>query len=535
MISSHVISRFEVDRRHGKATREASPQKKKTRTDPLLLTDLVVDSILEFLDDDTLLTGRLVCQRWKREITERTGLWMSRCEGLGAHKPEKTFPPETDFFRVFLNLRRISLQMSSRESWQLDHYCDGSQCVFHEELESHHERQYNDNWISGIVPDIKYVRRFEKEIAICTTHGELIVLDEEKKEVAWRTEKLGTDIIHKFKDVIFTVTSFGNIEVYPLHGKCEVTDTGGKLVGVIAVYAHPTAPFLLVLLRNNQVFLVSDQMQLFPLRLPSPQPSEQQDGQVSTDAEPIVGLFFEMNVAHSDDLLAVAIKRRSSMCFVIFTAGGDVLHHVFLLYNISSEWSAPLERGQGRYRFVCLGEEHIVAHSIHFRFSGITVEQAWKKALPARFAESPHEMIAAGQTFLLALEGTTLQVFRVEDGTLAADFSDFFSSRCIKLIFTRHAGSIDQIVRTVQQVEKRIDLNGEGDSRQRTSERTYIINYDWLNGLSPSTMRPDFPVAVIFSTENLWGSCLRWSDELWGDISLPPKQETDEASDDIAH
>ncbi|KAL8604066.1 hypothetical protein ACOMHN_024891 [Nucella lapillus] len=428
---------------------------------------------------------------------------MSRCEGLGAHKPEKTFPPETDFFRVFLNLRRISLQMSSRESWQLDHYCDGSQCVFHEELESHHERQYNDNWISGIVPDIKYVRRFEKEIAICTTPGELIVLDEEKKEVAWRTEKLATDIIHKFKDVIFTVTSFGNIEVYPLHGKCEVTDTGGKLVGVIAVYAHPTAPFLLVLLRNNQVFLVSDQMQLFPLRLPSPQPSEQQDGQVSTDAEPIVGLFFEMNVAHSDDLLAVAIKRRSSMCFVIFTAGGDVLHHVFLLYNISSKWSAPLERGQGRYRFVCLGEENIVAHSIHFRFSGITVEQAWKKALPARFAESPHEMIAAGQTFLLALEGTTLQVFRVEDGTLAADFSDFFSSRCIKLIFTRHAGSIDQIVRTVQQVEKRIDLNGEGDSRQRTSERTYIINYDWLNGLSPSTMRPDFPVAVIFSTENL--------------------------------
>ncbi|KAL8567852.1 hypothetical protein ACOMHN_058974 [Nucella lapillus] len=34
------------------------------------------------------------------------------------------------------------------------------------------------------------------------------------------------------------------------------------------------------------------------------------------------------------------------------------------------------------------------------------------------------------------------------------------------------------------------------------TEAVYVINYDWLDGLSPSTTKHDFPVAVTFSREN---------------------------------
>ncbi|KAL8581551.1 hypothetical protein ACOMHN_042943 [Nucella lapillus] len=41
---------------------------------------------------------------------------------------------------------------------------------------------------------------------------------------------------------------------------------------------------------------------------------------------------------------------------------------------------------------------------------------------------------------------------------------------------------------------------------QRRPDTLHIVNYDWLDGLSPSAMSPDFPVAVIFSSRNPRGS-----------------------------
>ncbi|KAL8589653.1 hypothetical protein ACOMHN_016037 [Nucella lapillus] len=287
-------------------------------TDPMVLTDVVVDHLLGFLDDETLLTSRLVCQRWNKEITQRNGLWMRRCEQLGALKHDKTFPPNTDFLDVHANLRKVLHQMSSGESWQVDDNCDGSQCAIHKGLAQYTERQCQANWASNIVANIKCQQRFGKKMSVCTTKGELVFLDEETKEVEWRTEKNATDIIKSFNDVIFTITLLGNIEVYTLDGKCEVTDTDGKLQGVEAVRTHPTAPFLLVWLANNKVFLVNDQMQLFPFHLPAPEMPEQQDGQESTDAEYIMNLAF-MDHSVSDDQLALSIERKSSVCFVSLT------------------------------------------------------------------------------------------------------------------------------------------------------------------------------------------------------------------------
>ncbi|KAL8567851.1 hypothetical protein ACOMHN_058973 [Nucella lapillus] len=150
--------------------------------DPLLLPAVVVDNILEFVDDDTLLTGCMVCQRWRREITQRKELWRRRCERLGAHEPDKVFPSDTDLFSVYLNVMSVLRHMSTRNSWQVDDNCDGSQCVFHKELVSCSERVRREDWVSNIVPDIKHKERVGKKIIVCTGRGELIVLDEEKKK-----------------------------------------------------------------------------------------------------------------------------------------------------------------------------------------------------------------------------------------------------------------------------------------------------------------------------------------------------------------
>ncbi|KAL8564699.1 hypothetical protein ACOMHN_004192 [Nucella lapillus] len=59
---------------------------------------------------------------------------------------------------------------------------------------------------------------------------------------------------------------------------------------------------------------------------------------------------------------------------------------------------------------------------------GIVVEQLWKKALPARFsADLVGGAIMAGEKFLLCCEGTALRVYRMDDGTLAAESTAFLN------------------------------------------------------------------------------------------------------------
>ncbi|KAL8567274.1 hypothetical protein ACOMHN_023317 [Nucella lapillus] len=420
-------------------------------------TDVVVlDKVLEYVDDQALMNSRLVSRRWEREITGRSALWRRRCERLGVRGPGETFPPKTDFFRVYVNLKRILRQMSCGEGWQGEENCDGSRCPFHREMARCSER---DSWVYSLVPGLVYMDHFKNKIVVRTRYGELVVLDEENKEVAWRTDKNAISTFRKYKDQIVAVTLSGIIELYSLDGKCAVRKTSLKLLDVKSVFAHPTAPILLVWLRNNKVFIVNDDMQVFPLHLPAPQLSDQQRSQEPTDAEHIESLYFDMNVDHSDGQMAVAIVKRSRICFVIFTKRGVVLHHLFVKCKMLSEWSAPLAPGQG--------------------------------------------------------------------------------SQGIKLCFTRHAGirrtSLGQLVRKVQHVEDCLNMVVDAGVRQRISQSMYLVNSDWLHGLSPSTMTLDFPVAVLFSKENQRGKCLRWCEGLWGDIALPPTQEGGQASDPIAH
>ncbi|KAL8583913.1 hypothetical protein ACOMHN_009666 [Nucella lapillus] len=140
-------------------------------SDPLLLDDLVLDNILEFVDGDTLLTGRLVntqvCHRWKTEISQRSGLWRRRCERLGVLEPDKTFPPETDFFPMYLKSSRLLRQIARGQAWQVDDHCDGSHCLLHKEVASALQRQRHENLILHIAPDNKFQHHFGTEIAIC--------------------------------------------------------------------------------------------------------------------------------------------------------------------------------------------------------------------------------------------------------------------------------------------------------------------------------------------------------------------------------
>ncbi|KAL8602684.1 hypothetical protein ACOMHN_058637 [Nucella lapillus] len=348
--------------------------------DPLLLPDVVVSTILEFVYGDTLLTGRLVCRRWRREITRRKGLWRRRCEWLGAVSRDKAFPPKTDFFRVYLNLGDVLRRMFFRAGWRLEEHCDGSQCVFHREMARHEELDRHIEWISRVVPHIKQTKRFGTKIAVCTAYGELVVLEEETKQVAWRTEKYATDIMGKYKDRIFTVTQFGKIELYSLDGKCAVTDTGGKLRNVMSLLPFPAASFLLILLPNDQVFHFNDEMGVTPLRLP--QQAEGEGSGRPTDADPIKGIR--------------------------------------------------------------------------------------KDKLACLMSNGPRD-------------------------------------------------SMDQVVQIVRHTEARLIRSHGTDDRP---DFMYIVSNSWLDGLSPSTMAPDRPVAVIFSAQHPRGKCLRWSQGLWGNIYL---------------
>ncbi|KAL8571110.1 hypothetical protein ACOMHN_010571 [Nucella lapillus] len=495
-------------------------------TDPLLMDDLVLDHILEFVDGDTLLTGRLVCQRWKTEITKRNGLWRRRCEGLGADESHKVFPSTTDFFRLFVNLRKELGEMSFRENWQVNDHCDGSRCVIHKELTRRWEHERHEDWVTKIVPSLRKKEHLGKKIVVCTRQGGLVVLDEEKKEVAWRTEQLVTAVFTQFKDSIFTVTSLGNIELYSLDGKYKVTETGGKLRGVKAVRSHATAPFLVVWLGGNTLCLVNEKMQVFPLHLPSPQLPEQQDGQEPAEAEPILGLYFNTRVEHTDGQLIVIIKRKSAQCFVIFTTSGDILHHRFLKCDPLCEMSSSIEPGKGRYRFVCMSEGHIVARSIQFRSSGITVEPLWRKAIP----DIECQLISAGKKFLLCSVDTSLQVYRMDDGTLVGEIPVFINGDNLAYVYTAETESHSSIVETVNQVQF---IEGRLNKDKSRPVSIHLLNAKWLDGLSSSTTNQDFPVAVIYSREHPWGRCIRWSEGLWGKL-LPSKPKSDQASDDIA-
>ncbi|KAL8604855.1 hypothetical protein ACOMHN_028483 [Nucella lapillus] len=56
-------------------------------------------------------------------------------------------------------------------------------------------------------------------------------------------------------------------------------------------------------------------------------------------------------------------------------------------------------------------------------------------------------------------------------------------------------------------------------------ESMYFVNTDWLDGLSQATMRPDTPVAILFTRDHPRGRCLRWSQGLWDNCPTPPAED----------
>ncbi|KAL8589780.1 hypothetical protein ACOMHN_020783 [Nucella lapillus] len=501
-------------------------------SDPLLLPDVVVDHILEFVDDDTLLTGRLVCRRWNREISSRNELWRRRCERSGVDMKDETFTSCDDFFTVFLNFRSVLRQMSAGVSWQLDPDCDGSHCNLHNGkgiiiVGGHQRRNHLLDWVFDIVPVFKYKEHLGKKLVVCTEDGELVVLDMEHREVTWRTGTLVTGLVRLFEGCIFTITSLGTVEAYSLDGSvCRVTKTGWKPEDVEAVCVHPVAPFLLVWLASDEVFLVNDEMQVFPLHLPSPQLPQQEESVEFPDAEEgIEDLAFELLVELSYEQLAVVVQRRSTMCFVLFTPSGDVLHHIFVKCSHLIAWPGELVEDR-YYRCVCLSEGHVVEYSVQFGSSRVTVEEAWRKALPARFADWPSGVMTAGRQFLIAGESTTLHVFRMNDGALIADFP-FFNSHKLKFHYAPKNGfcrGYDTHWTTP---------NREAQAGERI-EIIFLFETRWLDGLSPSTMLENQPLAVSHVCSAMTAkkaNCLRWVDGLWADFDLPQEDGDDVASD----
>ncbi|KAL8582100.1 hypothetical protein ACOMHN_004020 [Nucella lapillus] len=92
-------------------------------------------------------------------------------------------------------------------------------------------------------------------------------------------------------------------------------------------------------------------------------------------------------------------------------------------------------------------------------------------------------------------------------------------------------GSVDHLVQNIHFMQEGINM---ASGTKRYIQILYTVNYDWLEGLSPSNTKPDFPVAVTFSEEHPNGRCLCWSEGLWESISLPAEQKSEGASDHMA-
>ncbi|KAL8595243.1 hypothetical protein ACOMHN_043395 [Nucella lapillus] len=333
-----------------------------------------------------------------------------------------------------------------------------------------------------------------------TKYGELVALNEETEQVAWRTEKLATEVFVIFKGLIFSVTCTGNIELYTPGGERKVT--GGLLRDVWEVHVHPTAPFLLVSLHNDLLFLVNDQMKVFPLHLPSPQVPRDPDSLVFVD------VFFGIEDDHSDGELDVAVQRDRSLCVVTFTTRGDIVGHLFL----NGGPSFPMKVEQSGRKCVFLRDGHVMAHSIQCGSGGIVAELLWKRPLPARFSYGlPGQLMKAGRKFLLCSNFTWAGVYRMDHGTLAAEFPFSFTDdrETSYHLMAGPRGSVDEVTSRVDHIETGLLRFYRADTRP---DMLYIIGTDWLDGLSPSTVRHDFPVAVITSKENPKGRCLRWSE-----------------------
>ncbi|KAL8602685.1 hypothetical protein ACOMHN_058638 [Nucella lapillus] len=64
-----------------------------------------------------------------------------------------------------------------------------------------------------------------------------------------------------------------------------------------------------------------------------------------------------------------------------------------------------------------------------------------------------------------------------------------------------------------------VDINSTTGARiehdKTVPDMLFIVNFDWLNGLSPANIRPDVPVAIRFNNETPWGRCVHWSEGLW--------------------
>ncbi|KAL8569725.1 hypothetical protein ACOMHN_007248 [Nucella lapillus] len=466
-------------------------------SDPMLLPD-VVNNILEFLDGDTLLTGRLVSRLWRTKISERNGLWRRRYEQLGAHEPGNTFAPETSFCHVYKNLKRMFCQMARETAWKRIDRCSGSRFQFHK------ERERYSHWVCKRFPDVKQREFIGKKTIICRKSGELLVLDEETKRVAWRTWKHTTDVFTRFDDFIFTVTFCRNIELYSLDVKCEERDTGGMLQGVWKAEAHPTAHFLVVSLKNETMFLVNDKMEVFPLKLPySKSPEEESEQEEEIKCLKVMYL----NVDHNDEqVVAMAIDNEYHTCVVIYNKVGKILHKRFF----KTEIYFPIEFQQGGYRILCVNEWIAETFSVHVSSMGITVDQLWKKAIPARIP-TLERVGYVGRKFLLSLANGLVRVYRMDNGRLVA----YIPVVCN--IYRKHSFPTTRTASSM--AELFVDINSTtGAIREHDKtmpDMLFIVNFDWLNGLSPANMRPDVPVAILFNNETPWGRCVHWSEGLW--------------------
>ncbi|KAL8567262.1 hypothetical protein ACOMHN_023305 [Nucella lapillus] len=70
------------------------------------------------------------------------------------------------------------------------------------------------------------------------------------------------------------------------------------------------------------------------------------------------------------------------------------------------------------------------------------------------------------------------------------------------------------------------DYNDHRYSDQDRPQTLYILNTDWLDGLSPSATCTTIPMAYLSNRHNRRrGKCLRWSDKLWTNLFPEPGQD----------
>ncbi|KAL8567261.1 hypothetical protein ACOMHN_023304 [Nucella lapillus] len=340
----------------------------------MLMPELVVDTLLEYLDSDSLLAFRMVNEHWKKTITASNSLWKKKCMWTDMHPEEvaKTPLSDTCFFDYFRACRRLSSRLAYY--WVVDHGCAGHGCSLHSYLQAsfppyQHQFSYSHLLCDGSSMDYLY-----EQVVPRVFYRELIVIDVTIMAVLWRTERNDTHIVTRFGDRIFTITSSGNIELFSWDGVTrEAINTGGALENATTLFVHEDARIILVGFADNKAVLVNEQMQLFPLNLPAPPQLSDQDNAESP--EPLRHLLFWTPAFWEVGTLVVSMERKSSVCFVITNIGGKLLHHATVSFSRRISSSHPTTPGQRWFKLIAEVEGHVVEYAIHFEQDGIKMTE----------------------------------------------------------------------------------------------------------------------------------------------------------------